>query len=817
MEVDILVDLNGYTEGARTDILCYRAAPVQVSYMGYPGTMGTDCIDYIVADEVVVPPDRQRFYHEKVLYVPGCYWVNDSTRAIGPRPSRTAMGLPEQGFVFCCFNNSWKMTAAMFDIWMRLLHAVPGSVLWLLEANPVARAHLCREAAAQEINPARLVFAEFTEPAVHLGRHGLADLFLDTLPYNAHTTACDALLTGVPVVTLMGQSFAGRVAASLLKAVGLPDLVTETAGAYEKLALNLATDPERLTAIRNKLAENRARALLFDTDRFRREIERIYETIALRPLGEVHTGPPVMTQAEQWFAQAVANHRAGNFAGAERLYLQILDAEPTHVQTRHLLGVIRAQQGRSSEALLLLESAMRDEKGDPNLPANYGNVLKGLNRSGEALENFDAALAIDPRHLVALYNKGQLLHQMRRYDEALAVYDRLLAIKPDYTEAWNNRGNVLRQLKRPALALDDYRKALAIKPRDAVALTNLGNAFADLAQFPDALSAYHKALSIKPDYHIALYNSGLALERLGRSQDALQVFDRLFEAEPAHPYALGHAANAALKACDWPNVRRMASRIKEAPGTQIIPPFVALGYGLDAPTLLERTRAYMQDRLPVRPEPLWQGARYGHERIRLGYLSTDFREHAVSFQMIDVLEHHDRAHFEVVGLSLGYDDGSAFRSRLVKSFNQFHDLTSVGDLDAARLMRGLEIDVAIDLSGLTQDARPEILAHRPAPVQVNYLGFAGTMGADFVDYVIGDAVALPLPQQPFFTEQIVHLPGCFMAGSAKKTGVMLSRREAGLPEDAFVFCCFSNSWKIAEPVFDLWMRVLADVPEACCG
>jgi protein O-GlcNAc transferase len=276
-EVDIAVDLKGFTRDSRPEILAYRPAPIQVGYLGYPGTIGAEFLDYVFADPVVLPFDQQPFYAEKIVQLPGCYQVNDSTRAIAPEtPTRAAAGLPDEGFVFCCFNNNFKIRRPLFDVWMRLLTAVPGSVLWLLRDNNGAERNLRREAAARGIDPARLVFADRRSYEEHLARHRLADLFLDTLPYNAHTTASDALWAGLPIVTCQGQAFAGRVAASLLNAIGLPELVTQNLADYETLALRLATDSEALKAVRAKLAANRTTQPLFDTDRSRRNIEAAY-------------------------------------------------------------------------------------------------------------------------------------------------------------------------------------------------------------------------------------------------------------------------------------------------------------------------------------------------------------------------------------------------------------------------------------------------------------------------------------------------------------------------------------------------------------
>jgi predicted O-linked N-acetylglucosamine transferase (SPINDLY family) len=278
--IDIAVDLKGYTRDSRPGIFACRCAPVQVNYLGYPGTMGAPFMDYLIADKVVIPPESQEHYSENIVYLPHCYQVNDSQREIADTVWRKAdLGLPEEGFVFCCFNNSYKITPHTFASWMRVLKAVPGSVLWLLGDNDTAQRNLQSHTQAAGVDPSRLVFAPRLPLPEHLARHRAADLFLDTLPYNAHTTASDALWAGLPVLTQMGQSFAARVAASLLTAVGLPELITQGQQAYEARAIELANEPLQLSAIKQKLAHNRATSPLFSGQLFARHIEAAYAEI----------------------------------------------------------------------------------------------------------------------------------------------------------------------------------------------------------------------------------------------------------------------------------------------------------------------------------------------------------------------------------------------------------------------------------------------------------------------------------------------------------------------------------------------------------
>jgi predicted O-linked N-acetylglucosamine transferase (SPINDLY family) len=275
--IDILVNLNGYFGEQRTGVFARRAAPIQVNYLGFPGTLGAGFMDYILADQYVLPPEHRQFYSEKVAWLPHCYQANDDRKEISARAfTREEVGLPRQDFVFCCFNNAYKITPDVFDSWMRILAAVDGSVLWLLEDSAAAVANLRREAQVRGIDSARLVFAVRMSPAEHLARHRCADLFLDTLPYNAHTTASDALWAGLPVLTCRGLTFAGRVAASLLQNLGLPELIATNRGDYERVAIELAQNPERLLAIREKLSANRLKMPTFDTGRLTRDIEAAF-------------------------------------------------------------------------------------------------------------------------------------------------------------------------------------------------------------------------------------------------------------------------------------------------------------------------------------------------------------------------------------------------------------------------------------------------------------------------------------------------------------------------------------------------------------
>ena len=290
LDIDIAVDLGGQTMDARTGIFSLRAAPIQINYLGYPGTMATQHHDYIIADQVTIPTPNQIFFTEKIIYLPDSYQVNDNKKEISPKIfSKEELGLPGDKFIFCCFNNNFKITPAIFTIWMNILKRVENSVLWLFEDNEFIKSNLIKEAEVRGISKSHLIFAKRIDQKEHLARHSAADLFLDTLPYNAHTTASDALWCGLPVITMMGASFPGRVAASLLDAIGLPELITHSLDEYESLAVKLATDTAVLGEIKAKLENNRLKMPLFDTESFCRHLESAYSNVHNRHL---HGLPP---------------------------------------------------------------------------------------------------------------------------------------------------------------------------------------------------------------------------------------------------------------------------------------------------------------------------------------------------------------------------------------------------------------------------------------------------------------------------------------------------------------------------------------------
>jgi predicted O-linked N-acetylglucosamine transferase (SPINDLY family) len=525
------------------------------------------------------------------------------------------------------------------------------------------------------------------------------------------------------------------------------------------------------------------------------------QAIAIRPgFAEAYDDRGTILQELGRYGEAIASHD-------KAIALQPGFGE-AHINRGNALRSLR----RFDEALASYDRAIALRPGFAEAYVNRGNVLRDLKRLDRALASHDTAIVLRPGFAEAYINRGSALRDLKRLDEALASYERAIALKPDYAEAYSNRGKVLWDLRRLDEALASYATAIALKPDYADAYNNRGNTLRDLDRLGEALASYDKAIALWPDYAEAHSNRGGALAELKRYEEALSSYAAALRIEPDLAAARMGIWPVAQAICDW---RLIAEHVGVVTDNTVraVTPFVLLVHCDDPAAHLQCAAHFIGEKLPTLPQPLWSGTARRHDKIRVAYLSADFRDHAVAHLIAGLIEAHDRSHFEVIGVSLGVDDQSAMRRRLAGSFDQFHSVRTESNLAVASLMHRLEIDVAVDLLGYTRDARPEILAHRPAPIQVNYLGYPGTMAARFIDYVIADPIVLPFDQQPFYTEKIVHLPECYQVNDAKRTigEHTPSRTEAGLPEHGFVFCCFNNNFKINAAVFEIWMRLLHSV------
>lgn len=497
---------------------------------------------------------------------------------------------------------------------------------------------------------------------------------------------------------------------------------------------------------------------------------------------------------------------------------KVLSIKPDHVNALFNRAGVLASLRRLQEAIADFDRALTFAPRHADALTNRGTILAQLGRDSDALASFDRALAIAPDHVHALSNRGIALKKLRRPQEALASLERALAIKPDHVDAHINRGNVLLDLHRPQDALACFTRALALAPGNPNALTNKAFSLHALDRYEDALQACEQALAADPAYDNAYLIRGHALGKLNRPDEAAESYEQALALNPDHRFALGAALMAHRAACNWDRLEARLPAIEQAvrTGDAVVPPFNLLGLPIDPAIQLLCAQNFMRQHLPAHPQPFPRRGNGRPDKVRLAYVSGDFRRHPVAYLVGELLERHDRDRFEVIGISYGADDGSDERKRLATACDQFHDVQARDEQATAALIYDLNVDIAIDLGGHTDNSRPGIFQRRPAPLQVSYLGYTGTMGVDFIDYVIADRIALPIELAPFFTENIVHLPDCFLVNDATKaiSPDTPTRAAAGLPDSGFVFCCFNNSFKISAEVFSIWMRLLAAVDDS---
>ena len=557
-------------------------------------------------------------------------------------------------------------------------------------------------------------------------------------------------------------------------------------------------------------------------------------------------------QAQNLLSQGLAFHQQGQLTEALACYQQVLTFQPENFDALHLLGVISAQEKQPEKAITYINKAIAINPNQADAYYNLGCALQELEQIEAALENYNKAIALKPDYPVAHYNCGVLLQSLGKYQEAVDSYDKAIAFKPDYAKAYSNRGSVSQRLNRYQDALDSYGQAINIKPDYAEAYNNRGSilsiqfnkyqeaidnydkalainpgfaeahchrgiALQSLRQFEDATQSFERAIALNPDYVDAYYNLANTQLLLWEHQAALKSYEKVIALMPEHPYVHGKLLYTKMYVCDWTDIEeqylQLALMIEQGKRASDPMPVLAMLNSLSSQQ--KAAQSFAKDRYPITHALSKIGKRNRHDKIRIGYFSADFRYHAVSFLMAELFETHDKTKFELTAFSYRPDTTNLMAPRLEAAFDNFIDVQFKSDQEVAQLARDMEIDIAIDLVGYTNNCRAGVFALRAAPIQVSYIGYLGTMGAEFMDYLIADPVLIPKAAKPFYSEKIVYLPS-YQANDSKRliAEKEFSRQELGLPEQGFVFCCFNANFKITPSVYDSWMRILSRVPDS---
>jgi protein O-GlcNAc transferase len=523
--------------------------------------------------------------------------------------------------------------------------------------------------------------------------------------------------------------------------------------------------------------------------------------------------------AESW------NHRGTTLSDLNRHQEAITDFDkatalnPQFADAFQNKGKALLALGRGEEALAAFERALAINPGLAEPWLGRGHALGGLGKYEEALSAYDRAAALNPSLAEAWLGRGHVFVQLQRFGEALAAYDRAVAVNPHLAEGWLVRGFMLNVFGNHQGALSSYDRALALAPNFTQAWVGRGSIFLHLQQYDDALAAYRRALALNPNFADAWVGQAEVFVQLRQPDKAIAAFDRALALNRDTRFARGGRLHSKLFVSDWANLEaELADLVASVrAGNLAVNPFEFIGMSTSAADQLACAKRFMADQASL--PHAWRGEIYAHDRIRLGYLSADFHTHPVAQLMIGVFEQHDKSRFDITAVSCGLDDGSELRKRIKSAVENFIDVRAMTDGEVTELIRHREFDIIVDLTGLTQQSRFSVVSRRVAPVQVSFLGYSGTMGADWMDYIIADQTIIPKDHFQFYTEKVVWLPDTFQpnayqANEHTRSGRMATRTECNLPENGVVFCCFNNTYKITPMAFDVWMRLLKAVPDS---
>ncbi|MDH6258165.1 glycosyltransferase family 41 protein [Bradyrhizobium sp. BR13661] len=508
----------------------------------------------------------------------------------------------------------------------------------------------------------------------------------------------------------------------------------------------------------------------------------------------------------------MALFKTGQLPDALRQFDELLLLHKEHLGALNERGSVLASMKQHEAALESFGRALMVDPGFVDAHINSGTVYWNLQRYEEALACYSKAASLNPGAAIAWLGCGSVASAFKRYDEALAAYDKAIAIDPSLSEAWLARGNLFFSLTRYDEATAAYERALSLNARLATAWLGKGNVLYTLRFYDDALAAYDKARVLQPDLADAWFGCGNVLEGLKRYSEALSAYERAISIEPDRPGWESSRIRMKMQLCLWRDLDDDFDRLisLSRAGKLVSHPLEFLSVPSSSEDQLHCARQWIEKRYPASNTPLWRGERYCHERIRLAYVSADFKPHPVAFVMAGMFEQHDKSRFEITGISLGSGGDWDIRRRLERSFEHFIDAGEQSDQQIAELIKEREIDILVDLNGLTGGARPGIFARRCAPIQINYIGYPGTSAAEYMDYIMADRIVIPEDQRPCYAEKVAYLPHSYLVNDATLaiSDLAVTRAEFGLPSHGVVFCCFNNAYKITPGVFDSWMRIL---------
>ena len=508
----------------------------------------------------------------------------------------------------------------------------------------------------------------------------------------------------------------------------------------------------------------------------------------------------------------------GQLEGSAKMFETAVNIKPDYAEAHKNLGIVLRDLEKMDEAVESLKKAISLEPSYVDAHYNLAITLKNLNQPDEAVKSYRKVIEINPNFAQAHNNLGNLLKDLGQTDEALKSYQKAIEVNPNFAHAYNNLGNAFKDLGQLNDAVMNYEKAIEINPNFSEVHNNLGNAFKDLEQLNDAVKSYKKAVSINPNFAEAYYNLGNTFKKLNQREKALVLFENANSINPDLDFILGDVLTARMQFCDWKEYSDCLKNLQQkiVDNQKVVDPFNLLGL-IDNPALQKNAAQIFSNYHYAKKYTSNKINPYSKKsKIRIGYFSADFHNHATMHLMAELFECHDKVFFEIIAFSFGPDKFDQWRERAIASFDQFIDVSGKTDQEISLMSKKLKIDIAVDLKGFTRDCRPNIFAEICAPVQVSYLGYPGTMGAEYINYLIADPTLIPRDKQHHYIEKIVYMPNSYQVNVSNRniSKEPLFRSDLGLPDDGFIFCCFNNTYKITPSTFAIWMHILQAVDES---
>jgi uncharacterized protein (TIGR03032 family) len=829
--LDILIDMDSVMNPPLALILYHAPAKAVISWLGCePPYISSK--NYYLCDRHTHPESVKIHYQEQLL------WMPDFAVAVGDFPAtivdrqavRRSLNIADKDIVYLCVTPGTKVNSKTIRAHIQILQQVPHSILlhkghYDLE---IVRSQYHQECLQAGIDTQRCRFMPRQKREEdHRIIYQIADVGLDTYPYNGGTHNLESLWFNLPIVTLCGQQATSRMGYSFLKAVGIREGVAQNWQEYIDWGVKLGTNADLRHQLQQRLRQSQQKETLsplWNPQKFAIDAYNIFKTLVNQESAQSTPKPDISPAARSQFEQGKKLAKQGEPEQAIICFQAAIDLQPDYIPAYNQLGNTWQTLGKLEEAINSYHKLLEI---NPNVVAahcNLGAIWQLQNQNEKAITAYQQAIELKPDFIPAYLNLGKLLTNQGHFLKAQTCLQTALQLNPDNAEIHYQLGNILRQTGDIGQAIAYFKTALKIQPNFPDALLYLGFALMMQAKLNQVEECFRQVLTYQPNHLSALVNLGNVLKLQQKYPQALAVYEQALILYPEETYILYELEDLKLILCQWDNYHqriqtlkaRIFTHLNSEPPTPLQPlilshfPFplklhqtVAQAWVRPIISAMNETKALCAFKHNIQPTP----------KLRIGYVSADFRQHPVGILIAQIFQHHDRTQFEVYGYNL-VDAKDEFTAQIAAGCDVFVNIADLSTEAAARRIHADGIHILIDLLGYTTHSRPEIFALQPAPIQIQYLGYPDTMGADFIQYILADRWLIPPDLAPYYSEEVLELPHAFVSSSLEISETPITRADFGLPADSFVYCCFNRTNKFDPHCFQIWMQILAQVPNS---